>query len=421
MPPAQAGARNSRRAEVRVLHILDHSIPLQTGYALRTQAILKEQRARNWETFQLTGPNQGPTLEREEKVDGWDFFRTPPPGGLLEDIPVVSQLEAMGDIAYRIEQAVKRIRPHILHAHSPALNVLPALRVGHRLGTPVVYEVRSFSEDLAVERGAARDNGTRYRLIRRVETWALRRADAVTAATEGLRRDIIARGVRDEDIAVVPDGLDVEGILDRPPETLDLKRPLGLEGALVLGFIGAFQGPEGIDLLLQALPQIQVQLGPVRLLLVGTGPDEARLREACAAIPGVAGSVVFKEPLSGVELNACYDLVDILVYPRLASRLADLSCPLEVLQGMARTGLMVLSDVGGHRELVRDGETGVLFRAGDVAALVASVVELARSHERWTPMKSAARDFVLTDRNWKVATAGYERTYARLTPEARLR
>ena len=119
---------------MRILHILDHSIPLHSGYAFRTLAILKEQRALGWETFHLTSPKQGPAAADEEQVDGWHFYRTLPPGGMLEGVPGLEEIELMGEIAHRIEQIVKRIRPHILHAHSPVLNAIPALRVGRRLG-----------------------------------------------------------------------------------------------------------------------------------------------------------------------------------------------------------------------------------------------------------------------------------------------
>ena len=57
----------------------------------------------------------------------------------------------------RIAEVCERVRPHLLHAHSPVLNVLPALRVARRLGLPVVYEVRAFWEDAAVDHGTTTD------------------------------------------------------------------------------------------------------------------------------------------------------------------------------------------------------------------------------------------------------------------------
>lgn len=64
---------------IRVLHVLDHSIPLHSGYTFRTAALLREQRALGWETFHLTSPKQGKTNASVEDVDGLRFYRTPPP------------------------------------------------------------------------------------------------------------------------------------------------------------------------------------------------------------------------------------------------------------------------------------------------------------------------------------------------------
>jgi glycosyltransferase involved in cell wall biosynthesis len=190
---------------MRVIHVLDHSIPRDTRYAHRTIAMLVQQRALGWETFHVTGPHQGPTAATEEQVDGWQFFRTPPPGGIFEGVSGIAELELMGEIAHRLEQVARRVRPHILHAHSPVLNVLPALRVGRRLGVPVIYEIRPVSD----EPEAARDTLMRGRWLRwaksGVENWALRRVDAVTTVCEAVRENILLRGIPPEKVVVVPD------------------------------------------------------------------------------------------------------------------------------------------------------------------------------------------------------------------------
>ena len=61
---------------MRILHILDHSIPLHSGYTFRTLAILSEQRRLHWETIQLTSPKQENCRHWEETIEGWHFYRT---------------------------------------------------------------------------------------------------------------------------------------------------------------------------------------------------------------------------------------------------------------------------------------------------------------------------------------------------------
>jgi hypothetical protein len=60
---------------MRILHVLDHSIPLHSGYTFRTAAILREQRALGWETYHLTSAKQGSTAAAVEDVDGLRFYR----------------------------------------------------------------------------------------------------------------------------------------------------------------------------------------------------------------------------------------------------------------------------------------------------------------------------------------------------------
>ena len=152
---------------MRILHILDHSLPLHSGYTFRSAAILREQRALGWDTFHLTSPKQGSVAADYEDVDGLRFYRTrvPPVGP-----PILNELRQIKATEIRLEQLARELRPDILHAHSPVLNAIPALRVGKRLGIPVVYEIRAFWEDAAVDHGTTRQNSLRYRLTRALET-----------------------------------------------------------------------------------------------------------------------------------------------------------------------------------------------------------------------------------------------------------
>lgn len=401
---------------MRILHVLDHSIPLHSGYSFRTLAILKGQRALGWDTFQLTGPKQGPAAALEETVDGWHLYRTPP-GRRLPGIPGLGELALMAALASRLEQVATRIRPHILHAHSPVLNAIPALRVGRRLGIPVVYEMRASWEDAAVDHGTARAGGVRYRLSRSLETWVLRRANAITTICEGLRGDILARGrIAPAKVTVVPNAVDVEAfsVSGRPDAVLQHR--LGLVGALVLGFIGSFYAYEGLALLLRALPRLLAQEASIRVLLVGGGRQEAELKQLAADL-GVGAQVVFAGRVPHAEVHRYYDLIDVLVYPRLSMRLTELVTPLKPLEAMAQGRLLVASDVGGHRELIRHGETGSLFKAGDAEALTAAVLDLVRHPQRWAVLRSTARRFVENDRSWRASVARYRDVYGSLVKE----
>lgn len=398
---------------MKILHILDHSIPLHSGYTFRTLSILREQRALGWETWHLTGSKQGLGPALEEDVQGWHFYRTPVADSLLSRLPVLNQAAVIDGLTSRLHEVASKIKPDVLHAHSPVLNALPAIHVGRRLGIPVVYEVRAFWEDAAVDHGTSREWGVRYRLTRGLESYALKRADAITTICEGLRSDILGRGIRPEKITVIPNAVDIDKFSTNESDDPRLAAELGLDGKLLLGFVGSFYAYEGLSVLLRALPKMLSANPDIRVLLVGGGPQEKELR-AMANQPDLKGKVIFTGRIPHDQVRRYYNLIDILVYPRLKMRLTDLVTPLKPLEAMAQGRLVVASDVGGHQELIQDGETGMLFRSDDADDLACKTLSLLSSPERWPGLRAAARHFVETQRNWQSSVARYQGIYGSL-------
>jgi PEP-CTERM/exosortase A-associated glycosyltransferase len=402
---------------MRVLHVLDHSIPLHSGYTFRTRSILREQRALGWETFHVTGAKQNSGDMLEETVDGLHFYRTPESKGALAKMPVLNQVNVIDGLAKRLAEIIPLIKPDVLHAHSPSLNAIAALRAGKRFGIPVVYEVRAFWEDAAVDHGTSSENGLRYRLTRALETYALRQADAVTTICEGLRKDIVARGVPADKVTVIPNAVDIEKFSMGGTPDVGLKEQLGLSGSRLIGFIGSFYAYEGLDVLLRAVPTLVARMPDLRVLLVGGGPQDAQLRQMAKDL-NIADKVVFTGRVPHDQVNKYYDLLDVLVYPRLSMRLTDLVTPLKPLEAMAQGRILAASDVGGHLELIEDGKTGVLFGADDPDSLADKVGALLAAHDTWPQLRQAGRRYVETERNWKVSVGRYPAIYGRLTQKA---
>jgi PEP-CTERM/exosortase A-associated glycosyltransferase len=405
---------------MHILHVLDHSIPLHSGYTFRTRAILDEQRARGWTTCHVTGPkhNPGENPRGCEEVDGLRFYRTNAETGLLGRLPVLNQLQVINALGRRIVEVAREEKPDIIHAHSPALDGAAALRAGKQLGIPVVYEVRAFWEDAAVSHGTSSEGGLRYRLTRALETRVLKKADAVTCICEGLRGDIISRGIDADKITVIPNAVDAcrfQPVGERDPK---LAEELGLAGKKVVAFIGSFYDYEGLDLLVAALPGLLAADPDIRLLLVGGGQVMGQLNAQIAKL-GLEDKVVMTGRVPHNEVERYYSLADILAYPRKSMRLTDLVTPLKPLEAMAQKSLFVASDVGGHRELVKDGETGILFKADDVDGLVNSLLDLFSAREKWPLIRDAGRRFVETERTWANSIANIQPVYERLAEPGR--
>jgi phosphatidylinositol alpha-1,6-mannosyltransferase len=156
----------------------------------------------------------------------------------------------------------------------------------------------------------------------------------------------------------------------------------------------------------------------VRVLLVGGGPQEAALEGAGRS--GWACRTRWCSPAAcrTPKVQRYYDLVDVLAYPRHSMRLTELVTPLKPLEAMAQGRLLVASDVGGHQELIRHGQTGVLFAAGRRDALVDALDSLLGRRQDWPALRAAGRRFVETERHWAKSVSAYREPYSRLVPEA---
>ena len=326
----------------RILHVLDHSLPMHSGYTFRTRAILKAQQALGWQVRGVTGfrhTHEGPM---REEADGLTFHRT---SGRADGPPGLREWREITAHAKAIEAACEVWRPDILHAHSPALCGQAALRAGKRLGVPVVYEIRAFWEDAAVGNGMGREGSVKYRLTRQLENNVVSRADAVVTICEGLADDLAARGFDRDAITIMPNGVDLALFGAPPPPDMALARELGLaEGDRllpVIGFIGSFYDYEGLDDLIAAMPELVDRQPEARLLLVG-----------------------------------------------------------------------------GHRELIRDGKTGVLFTPDDPHACAVALAGLLNRRSQWPTFILAGRKHVETAHDWATNVQRYQVVYQNLlTPQ----
>jgi PEP-CTERM/exosortase A-associated glycosyltransferase len=398
---------------MRILHVLDHSLPLQSGYVFRTLGIVNQQRALGWEPVLLTsGKHYAPGPAREQ-IGGWELLRTPMPTGLAARLPWLRELKIVSDLGRRLDDVIGEVRPAILHAHSPALNALSAIRAGRRHRVPVVYEMRSLWEDAAGSSGTQGIAGLRYRATKMLETHALHRADAVTTICQGLREDMTARGIPAEKITIIPNAVDRDAFGGPGAPDRALAGRLGLTGRTVLAFFGSFYFYEGLHLLLRAVPLLRHQQPDLAVLLVGGGPEESNLRSMARDF-GVGGDIIFAGRVAHEEMQRYYNLADLFVFPRVSMRLTELVTPLKPLEAMAQERIVVASSVGGHRELIRDRETGYLFPPNDPQRLAEGVSAALADRPSWPRIRAQAVEFIDTERSWTHSVARYAEVYARV-------
>lgn len=391
-----------------VLHVLRYSIPNLSGYTMRSQALIEGQRRLGIRPVVVTSTRHAAEADRESlngiAYERCRLSRHPFLSWLQTAVPLVRDLATMHRLRRRIEAVARREQAALIHAHSPVMCGLPALIAARRLRVPFLYEVRALWEDAAVDQEKTTEGAPAYRLLRAVETFVLRRADRVVVICDGLKQELIRRGIAASKIAVVPNGVNTAEFPTLSGKDPEVLRRYGLNGQVTIGFIGSFFQFEGLSSLLAAVPHLRRQHPGVKVLIVGAGEQEPALRRAADAA-GLSGSVIFTGRVPHEQINAYYSVMDVLVYPRLSRRITELVTPLKPLEAMALGRPVAASDVGGLRELVKDGETGLLFKPDDPQDLAAKCLRVATDPVLAERLTRQARAYVEREREWKTSCA----------------
>ena len=396
---------------MKVLHVLDHSVPLFSGYSFRSQSILRGQETLGLTPVVLTSPKHGSERDEVEEIEGIRYYRTKVlKERFVSGLPFVKEARLISRLAGRIREIVDTEKVDLIHSHSPSLNGLASLWVTSRLAIPFLYEARAFWEDAAVDHGTFQERSIRYRLSRALETFLFKKADKVVTICEGMRQDLVSRGVPPARIQVVPNGVDVDWFQPRARAS-NLVEKFALNGKPVFGFIGSFYRYEGLQFLLEVIPELIRKIPRAKLILVGGGNEEPLLRHK-AELYG--DSVIFAGQVPHERIRDFYSIIDIFVCPRQRIRLTELVTPLKPLEAMAMAKPVLGSDVGGLKELIQHDVTGLLFRADSKDAFMDQAIRAGGNPVLCKRLGEAARHYVAKERTWQALVARYVSLYEEL-------
>lgn len=392
---------------MRVLHVLQMSLPAQSGYSIRTSYITTCQAKLGIDCVAVTSARQPGVTQAVEEVDGLRIRRTQPLSG--PQPPLVRELRLMRALYRSVCLAIRQWDPDVVHAHSPVLVGLPALRAAHRFNKPLVYEVRDLWENASVDHGKFSERSLQYKLARGGETQVFQRAEVVVTICEAMRDHIAPRVAVGTPLRVVANGVTAETFTPAPPSAA-LRQKFGLAGKQLFGFLGSFEPWEGLPELIEAVPHVIKQLPDAHLVIVGGGHMDDKIR-ALVEQRGLEGHVTFTGRVPHSEVQRLLALPDLLVYPRTRTRVTELTTPIKPLEAMAMARPVLVSDVAALLELVRPGETGMAFRAGDVSDLSSKIVQILRDADLRARLGKNARAYVEAERDWATLIAGYQDVY----------
>lgn len=396
----------------KVLYFLHFSLPhASNGYATRSHGLIRGIKANGYDVagvrrwgFPYDQPGfKGGVVERE----------------IVDDVvyhavgarpPHIAEIDSVLRAADLYEALIREERPRIIHAASNYVTALPALVAARRAGLPFLYEVRGFWEMTRATRTQEFDKCPHFEMMRALEALVARHADQVVTLTQSMALELVERGVPSGRIVVVPNAVDTEKFAPLQRDE-DLARELGLApGVPVIGYVGSVVGYEGLDDLVLALAQLRDEGIPFYFVLVGDGLALRDLRCLIDEL-GLAERVRAPGRLPHNAVVRYYSLMDVCPFPRKPLPLCEMVSPLKPLEAMAMAKAVVSSDVAALREMVVDGQTGLLSRKGDVSSLRDVIRRMVMDRDLRIRLGASAREWVLENRNWDKAGSAVAQLY----------
>ncbi len=367
---------SAARPSLSVLHV---SQPTEAGVAHVVLGLIADQRARGWEVS-LAAPHWGKlstgAVNLGARWHRWEAARAPGPATVLETL-------LLGRI-------LQRVKPDLVHLHSSKAGLAGRLWLRGRL--PTIFQPHAWSFDAA--------DGFVGSTALAWERFAARWADVVVCVSEAEESRGRAAGVGGRH-RVVPNGVSLGawpagGWRNRA----EARRRLGLDDRPLAVCVGRLTRQKGQDLLLEAWPRVLERVPEAALVLVGTGPEERRIRAQAG---------------DGVELVGpredvldWYTAADVVVLP---SRWEGMS--LVPLEAMACARSVVAMDVTGAREAIGD-EAGAVVAPGDLDALAEAVAERLRDPSRADTEGRAGRSRVEASFDLRQTTEALAALYLQL-------
>lgn len=402
------------RACPRVLHVLDHSWPVLSGYSVRSRNLISSQHGLGCPVSAVTSPlhQLDDPDAQDTTLDGVPYRRTSSNKGIAKVAlekrwPALREYSVVRLLRQQILAIAAREHVELIHAHSPALCGLAALQAARAANLPCVYEIRAFWEDAA---DPDRGRKVRSSLTHRLETYVAQNVDAVAAIATPMLADLQMRGIPPGKLFHTPNGVDTRRFLPQPKDEV-LARQLRLGQGLVFGFFGSLYRYEGLSWLMPGLARLRARGASLELLIIGKGEDAETIRQFVRACD--AGDYVHMlDHVPHEEIGRYYSVVDVAVYPRRSLRLTELVTPLKPLEAMAQGKAVLASAVGGIRELVEHERTGLLFQPEHTDDFCHQATRLIASPPLRQQLGNGGRDFVVRERDWSVLAHKYLEIYS---------
>jgi glycogen synthase len=385
---------------MKILHVLYQSLPNSAGSSIRSRDIINNQIKIGLKPIIISSPFQNPFKKGEikELIDGVTYYRS-----FSNENEVVSEQKTaffvqilkffrIINFSLDVYKVAKREKVDVIHAHAMFFCAFSAQFAGYLLNKPVVYEIRSLWEERYKKNGFI--NYMIFSFVTVLETFSMLFANHIVLINDNLKSQLQKRlFLMRKKMTVVENAID----LDR------VKISKLNKNNFVFGYIGTLSPIEGLDLLIKAFNNLKIKN---KLLIFGDGIELEKLKK----LANGNNNIEFKGKVSSDEISKAYDQVDIIINPRIKSYLTDTVTPLKPLEAMAYKKLVLVSDVGGMKELVKNEFNGIVFNSDSYKEIKNVIIDVINRNDLDKIIENGYK-FIKEERCWKVNAKKYYLIY----------
>jgi glycosyltransferase involved in cell wall biosynthesis len=225
--------------------------------------------------------------------------------------------------------------------------------------------------------------------------FALHQANRVIAVSRDCSHYAVKAGACSNKVAVIRNGVDIERFSPKEIDNEKIRQILGVSrSAKLILFVGSLAYYKGVDILIRSISDIVQNGNDIRVLIIGDGPEHDSLVGLRNSM-GLEENIVFLGTLPNSELPRYYNECSVFVLPSRRE-----SFGIAAIEAMACAKPVIGTKVGGLKEVIDDGKTGILVKPDNPKQLAEAIKRILNNDELATQLGDNAREKVLTDFNW---------------------
>lgn len=393
---------------MKILHIAYQSLPNISGSSIRSRDIFSSQQKIGLDPVVITSPFQnGISNDALDIIDGVKHYRTynQNPNDLVSEQKSslskrIKKLFSFRKFIKKLDEIYQIEVPDIVHAHATFYCGFAALYLKFKYKVPVCYEVRSLWEEREVKSADTFLKKLQPVVIRKLETFCMKRSDQIIVINKNLKQNLQFRGLKN--IKIVSNAVNISLIEDCEPITNE---------CLNFGYIGSISPIEGLQLVAQVWKNLELEGYENKFHIYGEGSYLEELKSFTESLG--TKQIIFHGNIDSSKINMAFDNIDVIVNPRIRSKITDTVTPLKPLEAMAYQKLVIASDVGGMKELIENKATGILFEHDNIYSLertLKQIIEDGINHQ----IVQNALNYVRENKSWESNAYSYKKIYQNL-------